>query len=212
MKRITGHLSERNGKWYAVVNLYDTDGKRHEKWNSLDLPAKKGNKTEATHRLNQILEKYNTGDLYLMESLSHADRERNRIANMMVEDYLPEWLESHKNNISKSTCSTYRQYIEASMIPFFAPMHLKVKEVTGDEINAYYNHIRNKGLKGTSAQRHHAMLHLAFKSAVKRRIIPTNPVEQADRPKSVQFIGSYYNAEEIKQLIDCLDGDPIRMP
>ena len=212
MKRITGHLSERNGKWYAVVNLYDTDGKRHEKWNSLDLPAKKGNKTEATHRLNQILEKYNTGDLYLMESLTHADRERNRIANMMVEDYLPEWLESHKNNISKSTCSTYRQYIEASMIPFFAPMHLKVKEVTGDEINAYYNHIRNKGLKGTSAQRHHAMLHLAFKSAVKRRIIPTNPVEQADRPKSVQFIGSYYNAEEIKQLLDCIDGDPIRMP
>ena len=136
MKRITGHLSERNGKWYAVVNLYDTDGKRHEKWSSLDLPAKKGSKTEATHRLNQILEKYNTGDLYLMESLSHADRERNRIANMMVEDYLPEWLESHKNNISKSTCSTYRQYIEASMIPFFAPMHLKVKEVTGDEINA----------------------------------------------------------------------------
>ena len=63
MKRITGHLSERNGKWYAVVNLYDTDGKRHEKWSSLDLPAKKGNKTEATHRLNQILEKYNTGDL-----------------------------------------------------------------------------------------------------------------------------------------------------
>ena len=61
MKRITGHLSERNGKWYAVVNLYDTDGKRHEKWSSLDLPAKKGNKTEATHRLNQILEKYNTG-------------------------------------------------------------------------------------------------------------------------------------------------------
>ena len=45
MKRITGHLSERNGKWYAVVNLYDTDGKRHEKWSSLDLPAKKGNKT-----------------------------------------------------------------------------------------------------------------------------------------------------------------------
>ncbi|MBQ3179245.1 MAG: hypothetical protein IJB52_15620 [Clostridia bacterium] len=88
MKRITGHLSERNGKWYAVVNLYDTDGKRHEKWSSLDLPAKKGSKTEATHRLNQILEKYNTGDLYLMESLSHADRERNRIANMLIEDYL----------------------------------------------------------------------------------------------------------------------------
>ena len=32
MKRITGHLTEKNKKWYAVINLYDTDGKRKEKW------------------------------------------------------------------------------------------------------------------------------------------------------------------------------------
>ena len=31
MKRITGHLTEKNKKWYAVINLYDTDGKRKEK-------------------------------------------------------------------------------------------------------------------------------------------------------------------------------------
>ena len=92
MKRITGHLTEKKGKWYAVVNLYDTEGKRHEKWKSLDLEAKKGTKTEATHRLNQILEKYNSGNLYLHESLSRADRERDRIANMLVEDYLEKWL------------------------------------------------------------------------------------------------------------------------
>ena len=66
-------------------------------------------------------------------------------------------------------------------------------------------------LKGTTAQRHHAMLHLAFKTAVKRRIIPSNPVEQADRPKSVQFIGSYYNADEIRQLLDGTQDDPLHM-
>ena len=41
MKRITGHLSERNGKWYAVVNLYDTDGKRHENGAVLICPRRK---------------------------------------------------------------------------------------------------------------------------------------------------------------------------
>ena len=50
--RTTGQIVEKRGKWYAVINLYDTDGKRHEKWKSLGLEAKKGSKTEATYRLN----------------------------------------------------------------------------------------------------------------------------------------------------------------
>ena len=62
MKRITGHLAEKNGRWYAVINLYDADGKRREKWRSLDLEAKKGTKIEANHRMNEVLEQYNLGD------------------------------------------------------------------------------------------------------------------------------------------------------
>ena len=42
MKRITGRLTEKNGRWYAVINLYTTEGKRKEKWHNIDLEAKKG--------------------------------------------------------------------------------------------------------------------------------------------------------------------------
>lgn len=102
-----------------------------------------------------------------------------------VADYLSEWLESHKVNVSESTYEGYRLMIESQMAPFFREYgDLKVKDITGDEINDYYTRILREGLKGTTAQRHHALLHLAFKSAVKRRIIPSNPVEQADRPKA----------------------------
>ena len=204
-------MAEKKGKWYAVINLYDTDGKRKEKWQSLDLEAKKGTKTEANHRLNQLLEKYNTGDLYLQDTMTRADRERNRIADMRVEDYLTEWLKSYKPNVSKATFNSYKMYVEVHIIPFFKPMNIKVKEITGDEINEYYTHLRNKGLKGTTCQRHHALLHLAFKSAIKRRIIPSNPVDQADRPKAQQFIGNYYNADEIKTLLDCTKDDPLHI-
>jgi excisionase family DNA binding protein len=44
-----------NGKWYAVINLYNTEGRRKEKWASLDLEAKRGTKTEANHRMNELL-------------------------------------------------------------------------------------------------------------------------------------------------------------
>ena len=73
MKRTTGHLAEKSNKWYAVINLYDSDGRRHEKWNSLDLEAKKGTKSEANHRMNEIIKQYNTGALYLMDGMSRAD-------------------------------------------------------------------------------------------------------------------------------------------
>ena len=211
MKRTTGHLSEKNGRWYGVINLYDADGRRIEKWQSLDLAAKKGTKTEANHRLNQILERYNSGDLYLHETMTHAERERNRIADLKVEDYLTEWLAGYKGSVTGSTYESYQMYINVHMIPFFKPMKLKVRELTGDEINEYYVHLRAKGLKGTTCQRHHALLHLAFKSAMKRRIIPSNPVDQADRPKAQQFIGNYYNAEEIRQLIECTRDDPLHI-
>ena len=100
MKRITGRLTERNGKWYAVLNLYTAEGKRKEKWVSLDLEAKRGSKTEANLRLGELLAKYNSGALYLQESLTHAEREQRRVAEQTVDEYIVEWLEAYKCNIS----------------------------------------------------------------------------------------------------------------
>ena len=108
MKKLTGHLEEKNGKWYAAVNHYTTDGKRKVKWYSLDLESRKGSKTEANHRLRALLEKLNTGTTYLTENMTHAERERHRIANSLVEDYLVEWLETHKGNVSKTTYEGYK--------------------------------------------------------------------------------------------------------
>jgi integrase len=211
MKRITGRLTEKNGKWYAVINLYTAEGKRKEKWTGLDLEAKKGTKTEAAHRLNELLSKYNSGDLYLKESLTHAEQERMRLAEQKVDEYIVEWLESHKCNISVLTYNSYKRMTDGRVVPYFRKLGIPLKELTGDEVNEFYISLRNNGLTGATAQRYHSMLHLAFKQAVKRRVIPTNPCDQADRPKAVQYIGTYYNSEEIKQLLDCLDGDPMKI-
>ena len=119
MKKITGSLQEKNGKYYAVINHYDADGKRKLKWYDLDLEVKKGNKRLAEERKNELLVKLNAGTDFLSESLTPAERERNRIANMAVEDYLPEWLEGHKRNISNSTYENYRQYIQIFSIGIF---------------------------------------------------------------------------------------------
>jgi integrase len=212
MKRITGRLAEDKGKYYAVINLPSVDGKRKTKWHTLNLEAKKGNKKEAQHRLNQIIDKYNSGDMYLAESMTHAERERNRLANTKMLDYLDEWLEGHKHNVEKQTYHQYKRYIDGRIREFFTPLDIKVKELTGDEINDFYTYLRNEGLAGSSCQRYHSLLHKAFKDAMKRRIISANPVDQANRPKREQYIATFYNSEEVKQLLELVKDDEIYIP
>ena len=211
MKKIIGHLEEKNGKYYAAVNHYDLYGKRKVKWYPLDLEVRAGTKREANHRLTTLLAKLNSGNNYLTDAMNPAERERHRIANMPVEDYLYEWLDGHKRNVSKTTYDGYKKYIDLRIVPFFKELNLKVNEVTGDEINQFYERLTDEGLKGTSMQRYHSVLHLAFKSAFKRRILPANPVDQADRPKAQQYIADYYNPEEMKKLLEVSRDDELHL-
>lgn len=211
MKRITGRLTEKNGKWYAIINLYTPEGKRKEKWQSLDLEAKRGSKTEANYRLSELLAKYNTGEIYLMDTMTRAEQERARIAGMQVQDYVQEWLDQYRNNISVLTYATYKNMVEAKIVPYFSQKKLTLSDLTGDDLNDYYNYLLDSGLKGITVQKQHALLHLAFKHAVKRRIIPSNPCDQANRPKAVKYIADYYNADKLKELLASLEGDPMRI-
>ena len=43
---VAGHLSVKNGNYYAVLNYKNAEGKRKTKWISLGLPEK-GNKRKA---------------------------------------------------------------------------------------------------------------------------------------------------------------------
>ena len=196
MKKVTGHLATDKGKYYAVLNLYDTEGKRKVKWHNLDLPDVKGNKRKAQERLIEVLAKYNAGDLYLAENMTPAERERNRIANGLVSDYLLDWVEAHKTNIEDNTYEQYKSYLNLRIVPYFDKLKIKMNELSGDEIQELYHSMLADGLSGTTVQRYHGVLHKALKDAVKRRIIVANPADQVTRPKKEQFIASFY-----KQLL-----------
>ncbi len=212
MKQITGHLAEKNGKWYAVINLYTPEGKRKEKWHGLDLESIPGNKREANKRFAEVLSKYNVGDLYLEQSLTKNELERRRIGTLRVDEYMREWLNGYKSQVSITTFNAYETLVTSHITTYFSKLGMSISEITGEEINDFYAFLYERGLKGATAQRNHSLLHLAFKSAVKRRILQVNPCDQADRPRSTQYIASYFNAEDLKRLMDGLDGDPMRIP
>ena len=60
---VAGHLTLKNGKYYAVLNYKNAGGQRKTKWISLGLPEK-GNKRKAESMLREVLLHYDeTGEL-----------------------------------------------------------------------------------------------------------------------------------------------------
>lgn len=59
-REVTGSLFERNGRYTAVLNLYDKNGKRRQKSVALGIPVK-GNKRKAQARLEELKKEYSSG-------------------------------------------------------------------------------------------------------------------------------------------------------
>ena len=66
---VAGHLSVKNGNYYAVLNYKNAEGKRKTKWISLGLPEK-GNKRKAEAELVKLRSEFEVpeevGDLAAM--------------------------------------------------------------------------------------------------------------------------------------------------
>ena len=88
MKLVAGHLTLKNGRYYAVLNYRNAGGQRKTKWISLGL-SEKGNKRKAEAELARLRAEFEppkeVGDLS---------------SDMLFADYLLEWLEIAKGRLA----------------------------------------------------------------------------------------------------------------
>ena len=108
-REITGSLIERNGKYTAVLNLYDVSGKRRQKSIALGIPVK-GNTRRALAQLEELKREY-AGAAGL---LRNGKRESPLFA-----DFLKDWLKITAPTIERSTYQGYESMIGARLEPFF---------------------------------------------------------------------------------------------
>lgn len=84
---VAGHLQEKKGLFYIVLNFVDSDGKRKRKWIATGLPVK-GNKRKAEAMLVAERQKYQP-----------AEYQRTADANMLFADYMLYWLRQIKSSV-----------------------------------------------------------------------------------------------------------------
>lgn len=197
---VAGHLQEKNGTYYIVL-CYRHEGKSKSKWISTGLPVR-GNKKAAEKMLTEARKTF----------LPPEDKPKFlKSADMLFTDFMKMWLSVAKSTIKLTTFSGYDAITNRVIIPYFEGLGLKLKEVEPYHIQNFYLNQLEKVSPNTVIH-HHAVIHRAFKYAVKTKMITSNPVDLVDRPKKEVYRGEFYSDEEIRELFEAAKGTKLELP
>ena len=193
---VAGHLHEKNGYYYIILNLTDANGKRKPKWISTKLPVK-GNKKRAEQMLMEERKRY-----------SQPTKSKND--DILFADFMEQWLEVVKGSITMVTYSSYSNMVKVIIAPYFREKNITLKGLQAKDIQDFYQEQLNR-VKASTVIHYHANIHKALKYAVKLELIDSNPADRVERPKQEKFQGSFYSSEELNDLFDAVAGTRLEL-
>ena len=199
MKLVAGHLTLKNGRYYAVLNYRNAGGQRKTKWISLGL-SEKGNKRKAESELARLRAEFEppkeVGDVS---------------SDMLFADYLLEWLEIAKGRLAVATYSSYAAMINKPVGPYFRQRNLTLRELEARHLQMFYSEMLRK-VKPNTVIHYHAIIHSALKYAVKTDMLVQNVADKVDRPKKNSFQPVFLSAEEMQKMFEVLRGTKLELP
>lgn len=196
---VAGHLTLKNGRYYAVLNYRNAGGQRKTKWIALGL-LEKGNKRKAEAELARLRAEFEppkeVGDLS---------------SDMLFADYLLEWLEIAKGRLAVATYSSYAAMIKRPVGPYFRQRNLTLRELEARHLQMFYSEMLRK-VKPNTVIHYHAIIHSALKYAVKTDMLVQNVADKVDRPKKNSFQPVFLSAEEMQKMFEALRGTKLELP
>ena len=195
---VAGHLREKSGYYYAVLNYTDSLGKRKTKWISTGLTVK-GNKKRA--------------EAILMDARRNFNPEEPKVMNgdILFADYMEKWLDIIKSSVAVPTYASYSTTVKKIVAPYFREKDVTLKNLTAKDIQEFYLRELER-VSASSVIHYHANIHKALKYAVKIDLIDVNPADKVERPKKDRYVGSFYDADEVNALFEAAKGTKLELP
>ncbi len=193
---IAGHLQQKKGYWYIVLNLRDEQGRRKPKWIATHLPVG-NNRRKAEELLFQARQRYADG---------------REASGLLFADYMLQWLERVRFQVSPTTYHSYKYVIQRGICPYFRERNMTLAGLWPADLDEYYRYLCAQGLSLNTAIHHHANIHKALKDAVRLGLVERNVAELAERPRKTQYLPKYYSADEVDRLVRALQGHWLRLP
>ena len=196
---VAGHLTVKNGKYYAVLNYKNAGGQRKTKWISLGL-SEKGNKRKAESELARLRAEFEppkeVGDLS---------------SDMLFADYLLEWLEIAKGRLAHATYGAYQGLLKSTIVPYFRKKKLTLRELEARHLQMFYSEMLRRVTPNTVIH-YHAVIHSALKYAVKTDMLIQNVADKVDRPRKNSFQPVFLSADEMQKMFEALRGTKLELP
>lgn len=229
---IAGHLQQKKGYWYIVLNVPNESGRHSPKWFSTGLKVK-GNKgkaeellimkrieySKAEERQHELINPPILDQSYKSPGTNQYNRngkgedapERTTGKNgIQFVDWMNHWLQHKKNRIALTTYAGYQNIVENKIIPYFKPRNLKLDELSIDDLDDFYDYMMIQEHKShNTIKRYHANIHSALKMAVQKRKIDFNVADYVELPTGTNYEASFYSIDEANQLLHSVKGEKI---
>lgn len=198
---MTGSLTIKNGKYYAVLNTYE-DGKRKKKWINSGLPEK-GNKRKAEAFLREKIAEYER-----MEGIVQTD--------IPFADYVRHWLTHIARKVDEVTMQGYQTLADSHILPYFDQKKVPMRSIDHTMIQRYMDEKHEcgrldgkGGLSPRSLRLHKNIISQTLDLAVQTKLIPANPCQFVELPQNVRYESTFYTATQLQDLFTALQGDEL---
>lgn len=196
---MTGSLQIKNGKYYVVLNTYES-GKRKPTWIKTGLDVK-GNKRKAEQLLRETLQTY--------EPLKPSNK-------ILFSDCVRQWLAIIIRKVDVVTYQGYEVLANTHILPYFDKSHLKLKQITTDVLQAFFDEKAVKGrvdgkggLSPSSLRSIKNIVNQTLNEAVKNGLLSANPCNYVVLPRKEQHRANFYTASQLQTLFEVIKGDPL---
>ena len=175
-------LRKRSKNYIVYLEYFDKETNKRKQKNMGSYPLKR----DANKRLNEVKEEIYKEELLLPNEI-------------ILQDFLLDFLEQYKMNLSITTYNCYMRICKKYIIPLLGD--IKLCDIRPIHIQNYVDDLLDL-LTPQTIKVHLNILNLALKRAYRLKLIKENVVQFVEVPKNKKYKNEIYNAEDMKKLLE----------
>lgn len=175
-------LRKRSKNYIVYLEYFDKETNKRKQKNMGSYPLKR----DANKRLNEVKEEIYKEELLLPNEI-------------ILQDFLLDFLEKYKMNLSITTYNCYMRICKKYIIPLLGD--IKLCDIRPIHIQNYVDDLLDL-LTLQTIKVHLNILNLALKRAYRLKLIKENVVQFVEVPKNKKYKNEIYNAEDMKKLLE----------
>ena len=186
-----GHIIKRYKDSYSIVlnlGIDPSTGKRKQQWVSV-----KGTKKEAEKRLSELLHQLDNGIIM-------------KPSKTTVKEFLERWLKDYQPNLSPRGYERYQGIIIRHLIPKLG--NIALTQLKPEHLQKHYTMIQSSGLSPRTVRYHHAVIHVALKTAVRWGLLTRNPADAVTVPRVHRNEMQTWSEYEVEQFLNAAKVSP----